>query len=1206
MTLAERLASLPPEKRRLFNQLTKGGRVERRSEERDTPLSFEQERLWFLHELEPSDSSYHLHLQLPLPQRLELPAWTKAWHLVMERHAALRTRFPLRDGFPVQIVDPVSFEEIPIFHLSQLPPNQRRYETSRIARDQAERPFNLATGPLLRLALLELPDQWVQLITVHHIVADGWSIDILMHDLNITYTSLLEKTVVCLAPLPIQFTDFARWQRSQLTGVRLENLLSFWSEYLAQMSPLQLPLDRPRPERYSPRGGVRTRVLPEQLVERLNELARSEGSTLFQVMLAAFAILLHRYSGQTDMVFGTPVANRELPEVEELVGFFLNTILLRVRVEPDHNFREVLAFVRESTISAYSHQQLPFAKLVQHFQPHRDLRQNPLYQATVQLLRSRQVQARTRAEIEDVGYERTATNTDLALDLFDSGNEMLCRVEYRLDLFDDVTIERFLDHWERVLTMIVEHPTDQVARLRLIKEEERMLLLNDFAGQPEPVALSGWSFSGETNRPAIHHEGGQLSYLELEDLVGRLASVLVQEGACQDTVIAIELSNPLETVIAILSAWRAGAAYTYLDPTLPEQRLAHIRNDIAPVVILKDHGHWRRQMADVQPLRAQPIPGNRLAAIIYTSGSTGMPKGVMIEHGALANQCEWLRTCVGLSMTDIVLQKYSFSFDAALSELLAGLATEAQLVIDGERGRDADRLLMLIRKYSITTLDTFPSQAALLKEHPDWPRCSSLRTLICGGERLSRELTDSIKESQSGVKLINAYGPTEATVTATAWFYRAGRCEPPIGRPIQGYSAYVLDPNLAPVPIGIQGELYLGGVGVAKGYWRDAVATAARFIANPFGPGRLYATGDRARFLASGDLEFRGRADSQVKLRGFRIETSEIETALNVHPAIRESAVLLKPIALVPEEDMAIWHWRLEQLSEVEAEFVHRFESGEEEIRRRTMWRNTPGFNIYLHLLSQDFVASPSATQKNWLLQRALDEITEDLQALDTTARRCVKGSSRPEINGEWSMNRAHYSPNELIVAGQQVMQAWERPLMLAMAEIAAAEHGDVAEIGFGMGISATLLQELGVRSHTIVECHENILQALEHWRQSKFPLSNINIISSRWQDWEVSDELFDAILFDTYPTNEEEYLTEVIESPTFAASFFPMASRLLRPGGVFTYYTNEIDSLARRHQRLLLNHFSSFSVRLVRGLVPPPDCQYWWADSMAVVQAVK
>jgi amino acid adenylation domain-containing protein len=848
--------------------------------------------------------------------------------------------------------------------------------------------------------------------------------------------------------------------------------------------------------------------------------------------------------------------------------------------------------------------------LVQHLQPERDLRRNPLYQATVQFWRSRHGGARTRATLDEIGYENTRTNVDLALDLFEGGEGLLSRFEYSTDLFDDSTIERLHDQWERLLEVLVAQPDLAIGTLPLVTQVEHRLLVEQWGGRAEP-GPAGWVFRAEGPSLTVHGEHDTLGRAELNVRCGRLASVLRARGAGEGSVVALLLTDPLETIVGILAAWRAGASFAYIDPTVPAQRIAALLDDVEPAVVLDDAGSWRQALHVADPMPApDAIPPERLAALIHTSGSTGTPKGVLIEHGALALQWRWLRHEVGVTAKDVVLQKYSFGFDAALSELLAGLACGASLVVATDRARDAEKLIDTIRHHLVTLIDVVPPQLAVLLDQPGFASCTSLRCVICGGERLPAAMADRLVQALPGVQLINAYGPAEATITACAWFRPPGAAtakagDPPIGRPLVGTTAYVLDAAMQPVSVGLQGQLHLGGGGLARGYLHDKKLTGQRFVPNPFGAGRLYATGDRARWRADGQLEHLGRLDQQFKLRGIRIEPAEIEGALAAHPAVREACVAPLHLPIVSDDAAECMRWRLSQLSPAEADFLYRFEGDRDSVRSRTMWRSTPDFDLYLDVRTQGFLDAPRPAQRNWLLRRMLDEAVDDLQHLQLLAQRYVAGSARPEMAGDWAAQPAVYRDGQLLIDGQQVMQDWEAPLMQALARAAAGARGDVAEIGFGLGLSAGFVQALRPRSHTIVECHPDVLKTLRRWREQHHD-ADICVAACRWQDWDAPPACFDGLLFDIYPTSEDEYEAEVALAPTFAASFFPTANRLLRPGGVFTYYTNEIDSLSRRHQRLLLEHFSSFSVSVVRNLRPPDDCQYWWADSMAVVAAVR
>ncbi|HET9766605.1 MAG TPA: amino acid adenylation domain-containing protein, partial [Thermoanaerobaculia bacterium] len=732
--------------------------------------------------------------------------------------------------------------------------------------------------------------------------------------------------------------------------------------------------------------------------------------------------------------------------------------------------------------------------------------------------------------------------------------------------------------------------------------------------------------------PALIFEDQTIAYGELAARVQRLAGRLVAAGAAEHQVVAVCLERSPDLVVALLAVLAAGAGFLALDPALPRERLQLLLDDAgasllvthsalaehvpaAPSCLFVDRDH---EQAGGPPSVRRTGDAEDLACLIYTSGSTGVPKGVAIPHRALVNQVCWMRSRYPLAPSDRTLFKYSISFDAALVEMLYPLVSGACIVIARNGGQlDAGYLTALIDAHGIALLDLTPSLLAVLLDDQRFVRCRSLRWVLCGGEQLPADLAARCRRLLPA-SLHNVYGPAEATVTSASFDCLTELDElptVPIGRPIANMRAYVLDASLEPLPPGIRGDLYLAGDGLSLGYWRRDDLTAERFVPDPFrGAGsKMYRTGDVARWRADGNLEFLGRADAQIKLRGFRIEPGEIEACFRRHPAVRDAVVTLEagPAARAPHAAEALAQ-ALASLPSAAAEgLLAEAETLDDE---EATFLSQPGppmihkhraFDLMLRLREEDFLRHPGDAQRNWILNRALDECGDDLEHLDEVSRRFVAGSERPTIDGDLAGSAAVYDAERLVINGQQVMDAWERPLMAALADAATATHGDVLEVGFGMGISATDIQARGVRSHTVIECNEDVIRTFERWR-SRYPGRDIRLVKGLWQEVAAGCGPFDAILFDTYPLNEDEFNEAVVESVTFAAAFVPVAASLLREGGVFTYYTNEIDTFSRRHQRLLLRHFRSLTLSVVRGLQPPDDCHYWWADSMVVVSATK
>jgi amino acid adenylation domain-containing protein len=1264
--IPERLSALSPDRREVLERLLKdqsstarGSAIPRRTDRRSAVLSFAQQRLWFLDQLTPGLPLYNQHIALRLEFPLDVDAFERSLREIVRRHEILRTTFETVRGDPVPLIAESPRTTLDVVDLSHLSDSATESEVLRLASEDARRPFDLRTGPLIRTTLLRLrPDCHVFLLTMHHILCDGWSTTVFFRELGALYAAFSTGKRSPLPELPIQYADFAAWQRAQLSGDTLARQLSYWRDRLADLPTLLLPTDRPRPATPTFEGAYKPLVIPAAVVEGIEAISRSEGATLFMGLLAAFDVLLHRYTGQDDIVVGSPSAGRTRPELEDLIGFFVNGLVLRVDVSGNPTFRQLLGRVREMALGAYAHQDLPFEMLVEELHPERDLSRNPLFQVMFQFFTPPKRPPAGAAVVDSLWtqVERGTANVDIALDLVKGPDgEILGRVEYSTELFDAETIGRLMEHYERLLEGIVRNPSQRVSELPLLGPRERQQVLVEWnataRAYPRERCVHELIAAQAARTPdavAVVAGGEMLRYGALEGRANQLAHALRQASVGPDVLVGLAVDRSAAMVVGLLGVLKAGGAYLPLDPAYPPARLAYMLADArAPVLLTQAalRAQWADAGARVLCLDADwpaiaahpasaPAPlaqPEHLAYVIYTSGSTGPPKGVMIPHRALCNHLAWMQQEFPLTDQDRVLQKYSLGFDVSAWEILGPLLAGACVVCVGPgEHRDLHALVRAIVDERITAIDVVPSMLQLLLDDPRLA-ASQLRRITCGGEAMPPSLPPHVFGTLK-TELHNIYGPTEATIGCTWWTCRpdAPQDRVPIGRPIANTQVYVLDRYLNPCPIGVPGELHVAGDALAHGYLNAPEHTAERFIANPFSGrsgDRLYKTGDRVRYRADGNLEYLGRLDDQVKIRGFRIEPGEPEAVLRSHPAVRDAAVVpqpidraLKDVLANPGSDSAA-QWlaarlleempadadRLlataERLSDAEATLLLRYEG--ECDRRNGMMRREQDFEVLLHITNDDFVRPPRPSQRNWLLQRALDEFTDDLKHLHALSGRFVPGSDRPAIVGRWQASRAEYDGSQLTIEGQQVMQAWEQPLMKAMADLVGGPSRDVLEIGFGMGIAATLLQDTSVRSHSIVECNDDVIRALEQWSR-QYPDRNIRIVRGRWQDvWQSLGE-YDGVLFDTYPTSEEEFRDAVLENITFAESFIPVGHRLLRPGGILTYYTNEIDSFSRRHQRLVLDHFSSVALSVVKSLSPPPDCAYYWANSMVVVKAVK
>ena len=889
------------------------------------PLSFAQQRLWFLDQLEPGLAAYNIPAAVRLIGKLDVAVLNWSLNEIIRRHESLRTTFNSVAGHPVQIIAPALELSISVVDLSAFPDQWREREAIRLSQEEARRPFDLLTGPLIRAVLLRLgSEEHVLILTTHHIVSDGWSQGVLKTELGALYEAGVTGRSSPLPELSIQYADFAQWQRSWFKDDELDRQISYWRQQLAGAPPtVDLPNDGARPSQLNYRGATFLFELSEALSESLTALSRREGTTLFMTLLAAFKALLFRYTGQSDIVIGTPVANRNREELEGLIGFFVNTLALRTDFSGNPTFREVLHRVREVSLGAYAHQDLPLELLVEELQPVRDLSRNPLFQIVFDL------QSAPATALELTGltlqpYEFTSDSTrfDLELHLTSTAEGLIGAIVYSTALFAEPTIRQVAQRYRVLLEAVVAGPEQQVSRVELLTSSEREQLLFEWndtvrshANEHSIPDLFEAAAARTPEKIALAFGDERVTYAELNRRANHLAHYLQTYGAGAETRIGIYIERSVEMIVAVLGVLKAGATYVPLDQSYPEQRLLFMLDDAeaqlvlsvaaseetlpahhAPVILLDSDWPAITSQSEEDPER--DLTPEHLAYISYTSGSTGIPKGVAVPHRAV------VRLVTGndyahFGADEVFLQFAPLAFDASTFEIWGSLLNGAQLVLMPAGIASLAELGRALAQYRVTTLWL---TAGLFQQMVDeqLEALTGLRQLLAGGDVLSPAHVKRFVDAVPSCRLINGYGPTENT-TFTCCYTIDGAVEinrsVPIGRPIAGTQVFVLDENLRLSPPGIIGELYAGGDGLARGYHGSASLTAERFIPHPFGtePGaRLYRTGDLVRYRADGNIEFIGRADEQVKVRGFRIEPGEVETALARAPGVRQLAVVAR------------------------------------------------------------------------------------------------------------------------------------------------------------------------------------------------------------------------------------------------------------------------------------------------------------------------
>lgn len=889
------------------------------------PLSFAQQRLWFLQQLEPNSPAYNMRLAWRLEGALNVGAVAQSLQALVHRHETLRSCFPAEGGQPSQVIRDSLTIPLNQHDLRSLSEAECDASVRQLTYEEDLKPFNLAEGPVIRATLLQLRDEeYVFLITMHHIISDGWSLGVLRKDFTALYRAFSTQQPCPPSELPIQYVDFAHWQRQWLTGKVLEGQLAYWRRQLAGIPTLQLPTDRPRPAVQTHNGAMSFCKIPESIKEGLFTIGRHEGITLATTLLAAFQTLLSRYTGQTDIAVGSPIANRNRMEVEGLIGFFTNTLVMRTDLSGDPSFREVLQRVHQVALGAHDHQDLPFERLVEELHPERDLSRNPLFQVmfAVQNTPSEGFTL-PGVTVRGFGTGSKMTKFDLECHILKSSEGLNLTFVYNTDLFGAETIKRMGQYFQTVLEEVVRDPGQRLSQIPLLSEAQRRQLLVEWNNTrttfPPEQCIHQVFEQQEGQSPeavAVVFGDQQLTYRELNTRANQLAHYLKKQGVGPEVLVGLCMEQSLELVIGLVGILKAGGAYVPLDPEYPEERLTFMFQDSGIDILLTQQSmltklpvHQAKDLClDVdwsvleQESKRNPIcnttPEN-LAYIIYTSGSTGQPKGTSIRHRSVVRLVHHTNY-VELQSSDRIAQTATISFDAATFELWGALLHGAQLVIIPKATTLSPQdFSVSLQRYGITTM--FLTTALFNHIAREVPGAfQGVRNLLFGGEAVDPQWVTQILQTAPPERLLHVYGPTECT-TFTTWHLTEGvapgEVTVPIGQPIANTQVYVLDRKLHPVPIGAYGELYIGGDGLAQGYLHRPALTAEKFVPHPFSeePGmRLYKTGDMGRYLSDGAIEFLGRVDQQVKVRGFRIELGEIESVLSRHPNVAESAVTVQ------------------------------------------------------------------------------------------------------------------------------------------------------------------------------------------------------------------------------------------------------------------------------------------------------------------------
>jgi amino acid adenylation domain-containing protein len=932
--LSQRIANLSPEKRKLLlqklnekkgNPFSPIAIAPQSRKSNSFPLSFAQQRLWFIDQLNPDSAAYNIAQAMRFEGQLNVSTWERSINEIVRRHEALRTTFITVDGQPLQVIAPTLTLTIPVVNIQELPPTVRERKVQQLATEQAQRPFDLTKGPLLRVMLLQLSQtEYVMLFVIHHIVCDGWSLSIFIQELSALYKNFNSDRPVLLPELPIQYVDFALWQRQWFQQEEPERQLAYWKQQLASApSVTELPTDRPRPVVQTYQGATQFLQLSKTLTEALKALSQQEGVTLFMTLLAAFKTLLHRYTQHEDILVGTTVSGRNWVETEGLIGFFVNTLVMRTYFGGNPSFRELLVRVRQVALEAYAHQDLPFEQILEELKLERYLSHTPLFQVMFQL----QNFLKTTLElpgltVSSLDIEKGIAKFELAMEMMETEQGLIGIMEYNSALFDEVTISRMLSCFQTLLEGIVANPDQRISNLLLLTLVQEQVLLVDWndtsVDYPQQQCIHELFEAQVEKTPdvvAVVFEDEQLTYSELNARANQLAHYLRSLGVKPEVLVGICVERSLLMVIGLLAILKAGGAYVPLDPSYPQERLAFILENAQTPVLLTQHkqlhklpksdihvvdldADWRIISQEIEDNTESCVTSLNLAYVIYTSGSTGKPKGTMIPHQGLVNYLSWCKKSYPVMDGCGTPVHSSISFDATITSLFSPLLGGKKIVLLPTENEIEALKTVLCSKSDFSLIKITPAHLEILNQLlPSEDIADQTRALIIGGEALYGKNLSKWRTYAPNTKIINEYGPTETVVGCCVYEVSTKTSLSGvilIGSPIANTQLYILNKHLQPVPVGVPGELHIGGEGLARGYFHRPDLTAEKFIPNPFSKNaaaRLYKTGDLARYLPTGEIEYIGRIDHQVKIRGFRIELGEIEAVLNQHPDIQQTVV---------------------------------------------------------------------------------------------------------------------------------------------------------------------------------------------------------------------------------------------------------------------------------------------------------------------------